>query len=158
EEFEHIKTLAPPEIRAAMDIAFLTGLRMGDILRLTHENIQEDGIHTPTSKSNRNMIYTWSDTLIAAVSYAQSINHGSTYLIANTKGDKYTESAFKSRWGKMMRKLAAERGIARFQFKDLRKKAGSDTAEDATSFLSHSSDAVTKAHYLVKPWTVKPTR
>src|SRR5690606_26551917 len=42
-EFLAVRELARPSIRVAMDLALLTGLRRGDILNLTRDNLTEDG-------------------------------------------------------------------------------------------------------------------
>jgi len=158
DEYISVHTMATPIMQVAMDIALLTGLRMGDILRLTYDNIQEDGLHVQTSKTGRKMIYKWSDALLDAIRCAKQNNGNSRcYIIANKQGQRYTSSGFKSAWQRLCRKAASE-GIARFQFRDLRTKAACDTKGNATQLLGHSSDAVTKRFYQVKPWEVEPTK
>jgi len=157
EEYKQVRTLATPIVQAAMDIAFLTGLRLGDILSLTDENIKEDGIHHQTSKTGRKMIFKWSNALIDAVALARKAGNNSRHIIANRHGQRYTASGFKSAWQRLCRK-AADAGIDRFQFRDLRTKAACDTKGNATKLLGHSSDKVTKRFYEIKPWEVEPTK
>ena len=158
EEFEAVYKHASPIMQVAMSIAYLTGLRMGDIISLTKDDIKEDGLYCDTSKTTRAMIYNWSDALLDTINKAREHTGDSTYIIANKHGQRYTASGFKSSWQRLMRKTAEAEGIERFQFRDLRTKAAEDTTENAQKLLGHSSDAITNRNYKVRPWRVNPTK
>ena len=53
----------PPMIKTAMELAVLTGLRRGDLLALTRENLTDDGIELVESKTDKALIIEWSDEL-----------------------------------------------------------------------------------------------
>lgn len=158
DEFAAVLKHASPIMQTAMTIAYLTGLRMGDILSLTVANIKEDGLYCDTSKTTRSMIYNWSDALLDTINKAREYTGNSTYIIANKHGQRYTSSGFKSSWQRLMRKVVELEGIERFQFRDLRTKAAEDTLENAQKLLGHSSDKVTNRNYKVRPWRVNPTK
>jgi integrase len=46
-----------PMVQCAMDLAVLTGLRPGDLLRLTRANLTDDGIDVATSKRFNTIFY-----------------------------------------------------------------------------------------------------
>ena len=157
-EFEIVREHAPPILQAAMDIAILTGLRMGDILKLTTDDLKEKGIYCKTSKTTRALIFLWSPALIKAIEHAKKASSDSFYIISNKHGQRYTASGFKSLWQRTIKKVCQLESIERFQFRDLRTKAGCDTEGNATRLLGHSSDKITKRHYEILPWEVKPTK
>jgi integrase len=157
-EFAAVYKHASPIMQVAMSIAYLTGLRMGDIISLTQADIKEDGLYCDTSKTTRAMIYNWSDALLDAINKAREHTGNSTYIIANKHGQRYTASGFKSSWQRLIRQASEAENIERFQFRDLRTKAAEDTSENAQRLLGHSSDKITNRNYKVRPWRVNPTR
>ena len=157
-EFNLVRKHAPPILQAAMDIAILTGLRMGDILNLTKDSIKEKGLYCQTSKTTRALLFLWSPALFEAINLAQRSSNDGYYIISNKHGQRYTSSGFKSLWQRTIKKACQIEDIERFQFRDLRTKAACDSKDDPTRLLGHSSDKVTKLHYQINTWQVKPTR
>lgn len=158
QEFQAVRKHASPILRATMDIAILTGLRMGDILKLTTDDLKEKGIYCKTSKTTRALIFLWSEALHDAIEHARASSNGEHYIISNKHGQRYTASGFKSLWQRTIKRACQAENIERFQFRDLRTKAGCDLVGDATRLLGHSSDKITKRHYEILPWEVKPTK
>ena len=77
------------------------------------------------------------------------------YLLATQDGQRYTVSGFSAIWQRTIRKAAADKVISeRFQFRDLRAKAGSDHADGR--LLGHSSGGILQKHYRRKPERVTP--
>jgi len=159
EEFTAIRNIMPPRIRAAMDIAVMTGLRQGDILDLTNKQLKDDGIHTTHSKTGKKIIYEWTPALKAAIDLAKSArpkNRVCPYVISTREGSRYTRDGFKAIWQRNMRK-AHENGIIaeRFTFHDLRAKAASESSH-GQALLGHQSAATTERIYQRKPSKVRP--
>jgi integrase len=48
-----------PMVQRATDLAVLTGLRSGDLLRLTRANLTDDGIEVATSKTGKRLLIEW---------------------------------------------------------------------------------------------------
>ena len=158
-EYQAIYALASPMMQVAMDLAVLTGLRRGDLLELTRDNLTDEGILVRTSKTGKALLIEWSDELRQVVERARKIKPQVRMpLLCTRNGTAYTAGGFNANWQRLMRK-AAKRGLARFHFHDLRAKSASDdTLEAATKRLGHMDVRVTERVYRRRPTRVKPLR
>jgi len=149
-------------IQVAIDLAVLTGLRRGDLLALTKDHLEEDGIHIRTSKTGRGLIIEYTSELSAVLERAKLMKpHFRQSLVATRGGKRYTGTGFATLWRRVMLSAFPKgREAERFTFNDLRSKSASDTAElaEASARLGHTTTAVTKRHYVRKPAKVKPLR
>lgn len=161
DEYLAVRQLAGPLIRCAMDLALLTGLRRGDLLRLKLSDLKEDGIHVLTGKTNKRIVIWWEDDLRQAVQAARSLKRRVTclYLLCTRRGGMYSDAGFSAMWQRTMDK-AVKAGIERFTFHDIRAKSGSDEKElaAASERLGHGSQQITKQVYRRKPALVAPLR
>jgi integrase len=159
-EVTAVHALASPMLRCAIDLAFLTGLRRGDLLRLTRAHCQDDGMHVATSKTGRALIIAWSPELRAVVETAKRIKpHFRQHILATRSGKPFSSSGFSTAWQRLM--VAAKKaGIERFHFHDLRSKSASDSVDlvEASERLGHSSIDLTRRVYRRKPVKVQPLR
>jgi len=149
-------------MHAAMEIAVITGMRQGDILKLKFSDLTETGIPLTQNKTGKKQIFEWTESLRAAVNLSKSQKRRADIvinIISNERGLAYTSNGFKSNWQRLMNK-ALETDIIknRFTFHDLRAKAGSDAEENAQKLLGHASAATTKRIYERKPQKVQPIR
>ncbi len=165
-EYEAVWKLAPQAIQCAMDLACITGLRMGDIIYLNiRDNIRNDGLYVEARKRQKNkkkkkLLFEWTPELRGVVDRCKTLRGKITslYLICNRQGQRYTEDAFKSLWQRVIRQAVKKRAISeRFTFHDLRAKAGSD-AENPTELLDHDDPRTTNRVYRRKLRRVTPTR
>jgi len=82
-------------LQAYIRIKLLTGLRRGDLLRLTSTALQQDGIHVTPSKTQgstgKHVIIEWSPELTQAVSTAKAVRPVdiSPWLFCTRAGDSY---------------------------------------------------------------------
>lgn len=162
-EYEAAYKAMPVMVQCAMDLAVLTGLRPGDLLSLTRENLTDDGIEIATSKTGKALLIEWSPALRSAVKRAQKLPPQVRQpLICNKQGKAYTVDGFNTIFYRAMGKAIEdpENGLSeRFQFRDLRAKSASDdTAEAASKRLGHASPAITEKVYRRKAERVKPLR
>jgi len=144
---------ATPWLGALMWLGYLTGLRRGDLLRLTRFDCKEDGIHWVEHKTHKRVVIAWTEELRALVDRALSAS-------PDLRLFPITESAINNAWGRFQRALAAD-GHERFLMRDIRAKHASDMESlggDATAQLGHSTRAVTSRHYLRKPRVMVPLR
>ena len=88
DEFQAVRKHSSPILQAAMDIAILTGLRMGDILKLTVDDLKEKGLYCQTSKTTRALIFLWSPALIEAIEHAKNASNGGHFIISNKHGQR----------------------------------------------------------------------
>lgn len=160
DELAKVYAKASPMIQVAIDLAVLTGLRRGDLLALTRDQLREDGIHVRTSKTGRGLIISYSDELRAVLERAKLMKpHFRQHVIATRGGNAFTANGFGTLWRRAM-VAAFPQETQRFTFNDLRSKSASDTKElaEASARLGHTTTTVTKRHYVRKPAVVKPLR
>lgn len=163
-EFAAVRLMARPVVQVVMDLVLLTGLRIGDVLRLTVDAVLPDGLLVRTSKTGKPLLFLWSPDLVGAVDRAKGLRRrvtaiGAAALIPNRDGRAYTVDGFESVWRAIMDRYAAQGG-QRFGLHDLRAKSGSDaeTAAAAAERLGHTDPAVTARHYRRAPARVHPLR
>jgi integrase len=110
-----IKQAASLEVGHAIDLDVTTGLRRGDLLRLSWSHIQDDAIVITTGKSKhrRQAIIPLYDGLRAVLA---RIPKRSPTVLTNSKGQPWSNDGFSTMFSKA--KLAA--GIGDLHFHDLR--------------------------------------
>jgi len=144
-----------PYLQPAMELAYLCRMRRCEILTSTRKQILPDGFDTLRAKGSRDAITLWSTRLRKAVNYNSGVIN-SMYLIHDKKGQKISESAFKSAWTRV-KKLMVSAGIEPFNFHDLKAAGVSDTDGNKQDASGHK-DAKMVAIYDRKKKKVKPTR
>lgn len=159
-------------IQAYIRIKLLTGLRRGDLLRLTMSDLQDDGIHVTPGKTEhttgKRLIYEWTDELRSAVVMAKSSRPVSIapWLFCNRRGECYFNEGgraggWDTMWRNFMERVLKETKVKEhFTEHDLRAKCASDaeTLEHAQALLAHADGKVTERIYRRKPERVRPLR
>jgi integrase len=160
-------------IQAYLRIKLLTGVRRGDLLRLTVDCLKDDGIHLKPRKTDtttgKRMIFDWSDELREAVEGAKKARPVdiSPWLFCNRKGECYfdeekeTASGWDSMWQRFIARVLKETKVKEsFTEHDMRAKCASDaeTLEHAQRLLAHADSKITNRVYRRKPERVKPLR
>lgn len=158
--------------QAYIRIKLLTGLRLGDMLRIKTAQMKEDGIHvTPGKTQNstgKSIIYEWTTELRAAVNMALAARprDSSEYLFCTLKGECYFKAngrpgGWPSLWNNFLDRVIEETDVTeRFNEQDLRAKCASDakTLEHAQQLLAHADSKITQRVYRRKAEIVKPLR
>ena len=98
--------MASEAVQCARELAEMTGLRLGDILRVNdRENVLEDGLFVLTGKRKKKMLFYWTPELRALherckklPSNKASKNVASFYWISNRDGQPYSLGGFESLW------------------------------------------------------------
>ena len=162
-EFQAVYEIASPRMKVAMDLALLTGLRRGDLLSLTRDDLTEDGILVTPSKtetsSGKTLLIEWSEDLREVVGRAKCIKpQVRQHLICNRQGKAYTPHGFTGMWKKLIERALEKTHLTEsFRFNDLRAKSASDdTLEAASERLGHTNLRTTQDFYRRKPSRVKP--
>lgn len=146
---------AAGRLRPVIELAYLTGLRRGDLLALRVMDGAEAGIAVRIGKTGAVRVIEWTDALRAAWRACTAGRIGASPVIAGRRGQPYTAVAFRQAW-ECIRERA---GLPDVRFHDLRRKAGSDLPLDhAAQLLAHADSKITARHYHAKPVSVRPVR
>lgn len=165
QEFKAVYDMGSALLRSMMEIAYLTGLRRGDITRIKRQDLTEEGLQVHVEKTDRNLLFEWTDELRTAVANAKRIRPtiASMYLYCNRQGKPYTDDGISAMWQRLMNK-ALEKGAIqeRFTFHDIRRKAATDAEQQqgrefARALLGHTTQAMT-ARYVAGVQRVRPLR
>jgi integrase len=148
-----VYTQAPQDLRDAIDLAYYIGQRPADLLTMTLVKIRDGFLEYRQGKTTTPQRIAINDDLGALLKRiedrkAQYQVH-SLYLLVNERGQKMTRAMLRSRF-EAARSAAGITGDA-FQFRDLRRKSGSDLRDQAgldaaQDLLGHASQAMTE-HY-----------
>lgn len=165
--YKLVYDVASLPLRDAMDLAYLTGQRPSDVLKMTEHDIQDGEILVTQNKTGKKLRVSIEGELNSLLQriYSRKSTYKirSLFLIVNESGQKITSIVLRNNFDKA-REIA---GINKsdFQFRDLRGKAATDTAEytgdirKAQDQMGHSTITMTQ-HYVRnrKGNKVKPTR
>lgn len=155
----------PPWMQLYLRLKSKTGLRQGDMLNIRLDQLREDGLFVQTGKRGKRILFTWTDNLREIIDAIKALRHRviSLYLFNSPRdGTAMTQSGFKSAWARAMKSAMAAGSLTEtFAENDIRSKVADEAIElgqNATEMLTHSSDAVTKRHYLRRTQKIEPLR
>jgi len=144
---------APQDLKDAMDLAYYIGQRPGDLLGMTLVKMRDGMLEyrqAKTTTAQRIALVGALAELIERIQ-ARKAEHKVTsmFLLVNERGQKMTKAMLRSRFEKA--RTAAGIDGKDFQFRDLRRKSGSDLRDQAgldaaQDLLGHKSQAMTE-HY-----------
>lgn len=164
-------------LRDAMDLAYLTGQRPADVLKMGEQHIRNDELHVRQNKTGRPLriqlhVDGQPTELGACVDrlLARQVKPMSGELICTERGQPLTMKMLRDRFD-TARASAADaatktgqadlaRRIKAFQFRDIRPKAASEISslEDASKLLGHTDKQITQSVYRRVGEVVKPTK
>ena len=141
-----------------MDLAYITGQRQADLLKIKHSEISEEGIFFEQNKTGTKIIVVWSDALRKVVDRAKkAFPDSSEYLVVNSRGQKYGSSGIQTAWQRLIVDCVDKESIKeRFTFRDIRAKARSDG--DDKKLLGHANPEAMAKIYQRKPVKVQPVK
>lgn len=142
DEFARIKAHASPEIAVIMDLCYLTGQRIGDVLKIKRTDLDDVGVYVRQQKTKTPLVIRWSPELRDAVEQAKNLsgNVKGFLLLASGKGQAFARSTVNYQWTKA-RKAA---GVEDARIHDIRAKSATDAkaaGQDSKSLLGHKSDS-----------------
>lgn len=170
--FEAVKACSSGPLKDAMDLAYLTGQRPADALKMTERDIADGYLIIGQGKTKKKLRISITGQLAEllgriAVRKAQyKIVHDQ--LLMNRDGMPLTKAVLRKHFV-AARKMAAEGNpdlaerIKAFWFYDLRAKAADDVGDEkgdqaATNLLGHDSVRTTNRHYRRRGKIVEPTK
>lgn len=147
-EYAAIYGQCPDWLQVIMDLCYLTGQRIGDVLTIERKNLLDEGIFFKQQKTGKLLVIAWTPELKAVVERAKSLPssvHALQYLIS-TRGGK--PRAHPNVWKAF--KLAASRaGVSNVTLHDLRAMSGTEADRqgiDPTALLGHTDQRTTRVY------------
>lgn len=142
-EFVAIRNKGVLLLRSVMDICYLTGQRIGDVLAIHLNDLTADGIVFEQQKTGARLCVAWSDDLRDAVAIAKSLRAGvrGMTLFHTRKGKCFSYSTIRTYWDRAV----AAAGVEDAHMHDIRAKAATDARKagiDSMALLGHKSEAV----------------
>lgn len=144
EEYAAIYAAAPPRLQIIMDMLYLTGQRIGDVLRIRYADIDQDGITFMQQKTGASLLVRWSPDLRATVERARNL-HGNLRaltLLHNRRGKTPDYSTTKIQWNRACEKA----GVTDAHIHDLRAKSLTHAKQQGfnpQTLAGHTSEAMT---------------
>lgn len=151
-QYSAIWDVADACLRDAMDLAYLTGQRPGDVLKLSEMDVRDGVLHIDQGKTGTKLRIEVTGALADVLARVRERKHGhavySPQLVVNEQGRCIGVNAMSRRWAQACKAA----GISGLQFRDLRAKAATDKEESTGNIraaqrqLGHSTVRMTE-HY-----------
>jgi integrase len=152
EEYDGVRAMAPLRVRLAMELAYLTGQRQGDVIGLRWADI-DDKIHFVQGKTGKRIGMRIGPKLEAVLDECWKLpgggHEGGEYVLTRkTIGGRYTSEGFRALWQRTIGRWV-RMGGRRFNFHDLRGKCVSDSKslQEASDRAGHIDQTMTKRVY-----------
>ncbi|MBP6711996.1 MAG: tyrosine-type recombinase/integrase, partial [Propionivibrio sp.] len=172
-----VRACADVDLQDAMDLAYLSAQRPGDVLKFTVRDIVEDALAVKQGKTSKRLRIELTDKdtgrrteLGLLIDRIRARTVQSIWLLATPDGRQMTRGMLRLRFVEA-RKNAADAARAAgdtpfakhlmdFQFRDLRPKGASDMENlgEASKLLGHSDSQITKTVYRRIGESVKPVK
>lgn len=172
-----VYTEAVQELKDAMDLAYLTGQRPADVLKVATTDLNAGFLMVKQGKTEKKLRLRLEDAGVQSALSAfiddlqerRALNSIKTSkLITNASGLRMSQQMLRNRWDEAREKAAIKAGadgdsalailIRQFQFKDIRPKAASEIElTHASRLLGHSTEEMTKKVYRRVGEIVNPT-
>lgn len=150
DEYRLIYNEAAPWLQVIMDLCYLTGQRIGDVLTIQHESLKEEGIYFEQAKTGKKLTVAWSDDLRTVVQRAidiasQSKTRPSPYLVPTRKG---TPRAHTNVW-RVFKEACRHVQIDDITLHDIRAMSGTEAEKqgrDPSALLGHADRKTTQIY------------
>jgi len=143
-EYAAIHAKANPVIKVVMDLCYLTGQRIGDILSLRRDQVTDDGILFKQQKTGARLVVQMTPDLAETIAAAKRLRKvASAYLLhPKGKGTPYSYWAIRDAYGR----AAAAAGVEDTGLHDLRAKSLTDLKRaggNPTALAGHRLESTT---------------
>ncbi|MCK2086959.1 tyrosine-type recombinase/integrase [Thauera aromatica] len=143
-EFDAIKAQAGPLLAVVIDLCYLTGQRIGDVLKIARADLRDEGVYVVQQKTAARVLIRWNPDLRAAVERAKALhkNVAGMYLLG-TKPPVYNTI-----W-QQYKKAREAAGIPDVVLHDLRAMSGTEAeaqGADPQKLLEHTDRKMTERY------------
>jgi len=153
EELSRIRAAAGARLQAVIDLCYLTGQRIGDVLNIKVRDLLEDGLAFDQQKTGARLVVAWSPDLRAAVERAKALggNVRALTLLYNRRGKPPDYRTVNDQWRKACRAAGVEdanlHDIRAKALTDLKAQLGETLGKKAAQALAgHSTEAQTNTY------------
>jgi integrase len=146
-EYLAIKTKAKPTLQVVMDLCYLTGQRIGDVLKIKRTDLQDDGIYIEQQKTGARLVIAWTPELRNTVDAAKAL-HGSVPTMYLLKGLRGKPPSYHAIW-KQWTKACDAAGVEDANIHDLRAMSGTEAeaqGHNPQKLLGHTDAKMTKRY------------
>jgi integrase len=166
-----VRNMGSVDVQDAMDLAYLTGQRPGDVLRMRWNAIKDGALEVQQGKTGKRLRILLSDAgqktelgIVLDRIRTRAGRAGSFFLVADAKGQPLKAATLRLHFD-TARAAAADKHpqlaetIKKLWFVDARSKAASDIeGPHAQALLGHTNEQITETVYRRRGATVMPTR
>lgn len=143
EEFISIRSNAHPVLQSAMDISYITGSRISDVLAIRMQHWTEEGLLIRQIKTKKLQLFKRNPALENAINAARKIPRPvrGLYLLCTLKGKPYSKATLYTWWIQACELAKVEDA----NFHDIRGKAATDAKREGLDYqalLGHSTKAM----------------
>lgn len=146
-EFNAIRDKAKPLLKVVMDLCYLTGQRIGDVLSIRRSDLREDGIYIEQQKTKARLMVAWTHELRQAVETAKAL-HGQVAGLYLLKGVRTQAPTYHMIW-KQWTKACEDAKVEDANIHDLRAMSGTDAeaqGHDPQKLLGHTDRKMTQRY------------
>ena len=146
-EFSAIREKANPVLQIVMDLCYLTGQRVGDVLAIQRKDLRDDGIYFKAEKTGSQVVVAWSPSLKEVVARAKKLNPGVIHLnlLVGIQKQPLSYHTVLTYWWDACEKAGGEDA----RIHDMRAKSATDARDqgfDAQSLMGHGSASMTERY------------
>ena len=144
EEFKQLYEKARPKMKCIMDVAYLTALRKGDILKIKLSDLQDGVLQVVTEKTKKKQSFVVEGVLAEAIARAKALRRNvlSTFLFSDRTGKQMDKNNFANMFDTLKKKC----NLADVHFHDIRAKSLTDADRqglNAQLMAGHKNRAMT---------------
>lgn len=144
DEFARIRAQASKRLGLMMDLAYLTGQRLMDVVRIHRADLREDGIYFRQAKTDAKLIVRWTPQLREAVEAAKALGGkiNALTLFHTRHGTPPAYRTVRDEWVRACQKA----GVEDTTLRDLRAMSATNAkrqGKNATALLGHASPQMT---------------
>ncbi|WP_184415215.1 tyrosine-type recombinase/integrase [Rhodocyclus tenuis] len=159
-EYAAIREKATPTLQCLMDLAYITGQRMGDVLKVKYSDISEAGVFVKQQKTGQRVLIAMTPDLDAAIKQARAIHQSvkGLTLLHKRDGAPLAYGTIHHQW----KKACSDAKVEDAHFHDIRAAAATDAKAqglDSKTLLGHTTDSSHNRYLRSKETPVaKPNR
>lgn len=147
-EYKLIYDAVPHWLQIIMDLCYLTGQRIGDVLKIEYGHLQDDGIFVEQQKTGKKLIVGWTPELHAVVNRAKDVDYKIKSLRYLLSGRAGTMRRHSNVW-RYFKDAARKVGLGDTTLHDLRAMSGTNADNeglDPTALLGHTDRRTTQTY------------